>query len=49
MLQAVLILISKKADLVVISDHINMQSENPLRGVTDDFFWSPFSRYELSL
>jgi len=32
----------KKADLVVISDHINMQSENPLRGVTDDFFGPRF-------
>lgn len=28
----------KKADLVLINDHINMQTENPLRGLTDDFF-----------
>jgi purine-nucleoside phosphorylase len=32
----------KKADLVVINDHINMQSENPLRGLTDDFFGPRF-------
>ena len=32
----------KKADLVVINDHINMQTENPLRGLTDDFFGPRF-------
>jgi purine-nucleoside phosphorylase len=32
----------KKADLVVISDHINMQTENPLRGLTDNFFGPRF-------
>jgi purine-nucleoside phosphorylase len=32
----------KKADLVLLSDHINMQTENPLRGLTDDFFGSRF-------
>ncbi|HMO62966.1 MAG TPA: purine-nucleoside phosphorylase [Ferruginibacter sp.] len=28
----------KKGSLVVLNDHINMQTENPLRGLTDDFF-----------
>lgn len=32
----------KKGELVVINDHINMQTENPLRGLTDDFFGSRF-------
>ena len=32
----------KKADLVLISDHINMQTESPLRGLTDDFFGPRF-------
>jgi purine-nucleoside phosphorylase len=32
----------KKTDLVVINDHINMQTENPLRGLTDDFFGPRF-------
>lgn len=32
----------KKTDLVLINDHINMQTENPLRGLTDDFFGSRF-------
>ena len=32
----------KKTDLVVISDHINMQTESPLRGLTDDFFGPRF-------
>jgi purine-nucleoside phosphorylase len=32
----------KKGDLVVISDHINTQSENPLRGLTHDAFGPRF-------
>jgi purine-nucleoside phosphorylase len=32
----------KKTDLVIISDHINMQTESPLRGLTDDFFGPRF-------
>jgi purine-nucleoside phosphorylase len=32
----------KKGDLVVITDHINTQSENPLRGLTDDAFGPRF-------
>jgi purine-nucleoside phosphorylase len=32
----------KKEDLVVITDHINMQTENPLRGLTDNFFGPRF-------
>ena len=31
-----------KGDLVVINDHINMQAENPLRGMTDDYFGPRF-------
>jgi len=32
----------KKEDLVLINDHINMQTENPLRGLADDFFGPRF-------
>ncbi|MFT3679981.1 MAG: purine-nucleoside phosphorylase [Ferruginibacter sp.] len=32
----------KKGELVLLDDHINMQTENPLRGLTDDFFGSRF-------
>jgi purine-nucleoside phosphorylase len=32
----------KKAGLVLITDHIHLQSENPLRGLTDDFFGPRF-------
>lgn len=32
----------KKGDLVVIEDHINTQTENPLRGLTDDAFGPRF-------
>lgn len=32
----------KKGDLVIIKDHINMQTENPLRGLTDDAFGPRF-------
>lgn len=32
----------KKTDLVLIDDHINMQTENPLRGLTDEFFGPRF-------
>jgi purine-nucleoside phosphorylase len=32
----------KKGDLVVITDHINMQTENPLRGLNDDAFGPRF-------
>lgn len=32
----------KKEDLVVITDHINMQTGNPLRGLTDNFFGPRF-------
>lgn len=32
----------KKGDLVIIEDHINTQTENPLRGLTDDAFGSRF-------
>ncbi len=32
----------KKGDLVIIEDHINTQTENPLRGLTDNAFGSRF-------
>lgn len=32
----------KKGDLVIIDDHINMQTENPLRGLTDNAFGPRF-------
>lgn len=32
----------KKGDLVILDDHINTQTENPLRGLTDNAFGSRF-------
>ncbi|MEO7769186.1 MAG: purine-nucleoside phosphorylase [Ferruginibacter sp.] len=32
----------KKGDLVIVEDHINMQTENPLRGLNDNAFGSRF-------
>jgi purine-nucleoside phosphorylase len=32
----------KKGDIVILEDHINLQTENPLRGLTTDFFGTRF-------